>query len=341
MELMIDQKALSPGETSGVLVFAEQRGGALASVALELLGEGRRLADALGEPLHAVLLGHNVGALAEELRYYGSDTVHLFDDLALAGFRNETYATALSALAREIKPSVILGGATNIGRSFLPAVAVELGTSFTAGCTAFAVEAKNVVQTRPDFGGALYACVVTEKRRPQVATVRRRTMTPAVRRDAPGGEVVVHALPAMGVAAGRVRFLESVNELAGALDVTEADIIVSGGRGLGGPEAFALVKSLADALGGVVGASRAAVDAGWISYSHQIGQTGKTVKPKLYIACGISGAIQHLVGMRASDTIVAINRDADAPIFKAATYGIVGDLHQIVPALARRFSRGG
>jgi len=348
MERMADPTVWRPEECSGVLVLAELRHGAPAGVTLEVLGEGRRLADALGGPLHAAVLGSQTGAAAEELRHYGVDKVHVVEDPALAHFLNEIYCAALASLARQIKPSVVLAGATTLARSVLPAVAAELGGSFVAGCTAFAVERKDLLQTRPDFGGATFACVRAAHHRPQIATVRRRTMKPAERREIPAGEVIAHGLSSLrvapenapgGAAVGRARFLESVKELAGAVDVTEADVIVAGGRGLGGPEGFPVLQELAKALGGVVGASRAAVDAGWISYAHQIGQTGKTVKPKLYVACGISGAIQHLVGMRASDTIVAVNRDPEAPIFKTATFGIVGDWRQIVPALTRRFSQ--
>ena len=227
-------------------------------------------------------------------------------------------------------------GQSNITRSFVPSVALAFGTGLVGGCTQVALDdaKENLVQTRPAFGGTVFASVLTEKTRPQIASVRPRMFEPAARLDAPAGEIISHTLPSGAVP--RAKFLESVNELGDAVDLTEADVIVSGGRGIGGPEAFAMLRELADAMGGVVGASRAAVDAGWIAYSHQVGQTGKTVRPKIYFACGISGAIQHLVGMQDSDVIIAINRDQKAPIFEVATYGIVGDVLQVVPAITHR-----
>ncbi|MBN1868674.1 electron transfer flavoprotein subunit alpha/FixB family protein [Candidatus Sumerlaeota bacterium] len=340
MQLTNDPETLAPADCSGVCIFAEQRHGKLASVSLELLGEGRRLADALGQPLHAVVLGGGVGPVAEEVRHYGADRVHVVDDAALEHFQAEPYAAALVAVVRQVKPAILLVGQSNVTRSFVPAVALALGAGLVGGCTQVALDdaKQNLVQTRPAFGGTVFASVLTETARPQIASVRPRMFEPAARLDAPAGEIVAHSLP--DDAAPRTKFLDSVDELGDAVDLTEAEVIVSGGRGIGGPEAFAMIRELADALGGVVGASRAAVDAGWIAYSHQVGQTGKIVKPRVYVACGISGAIQHQVGMRSSDTIVAINRDPEAPIFKLATYGLVGDVKQIVPALTRRFLKG-
>jgi electron transfer flavoprotein alpha subunit len=342
MELMKDPQRLNPAECAGVWVYAEQRGGALVSVTLELLNKGRQLADKLGQPLHAVLLGYDMGSLAEELRFCGVDVVDVVDDVALGSFQDAAYSAALCAVVGAVKPAILLAGATNVGRSFLPSVAVRLGVGLTAGCTALEIDdaTGNLVATRPAFGGTVFADVVCANHRPQIATVRRKMFDPAPHRAAPSGMIVAHVLPHED-AAHKTRFLESVNELAGAIDLTEADVIVSGGRGIGGPEGFVMLRELANAMGAALGASRAAVDAGWIAYSHQVGQTGKSVKPKVYVACGISGAIQHLVGMRASDIIVAINRDPEAPIFKVATYGLVGDVKQIVPALAKRFAQGG
>jgi len=341
MELMKDPQRLNAAECAGVCVYAEQRGGALVSVTLELLNKGRQLADKLGQPLHAVLLGYDMGRLAEELRFYGVDVVDMVDDAGLANFQDAAYGAALCAVVGAVKPAILLAGATNVGRSFLPNVAVRLGVGLTAGCTALEIDdtTRNLVATRPAFGGTVFADVVCANHRPQIATVRRKMFDPAQRRAAPSGAIVAHILPHEDIA-HKTRFLESVNELAGAIDLTEADVIVSGGRGIGGPEGFVMLRELANAMGAALGASRAAVDAGWIAYSHQVGQTGKSVKPKVYVACGISGAIQHLVGMRASDIIVAINRDPEAPIFKVATYGLVGDVKQIVPALAKRFAKG-
>ena len=341
MELMKDPQRLNAAECAGVCVYAEQRGGALVSVTLELLNKGRQLADKLGQPLHAVLLGCDMGRLAEELRFYGVDVVDMVDDAGLANFQDAAYGAALCAVVGAVKPAILLAGATNVGRSFLPNVAVRLGVGLTAGCTALEIDdtTRNLVATRPAFGGTVFADVVCANHRPQIATVRRKMFDPAQRRAAPSGAIVAHILPHEDIA-HKTRFLESVNELAGAIDLTEADVIVSGGRGIGGPEGFVMLRELANAMGAALGASRAAVDAGWIAYSHQVGQTGKSVKPKVYVACGISGAIQHLVGMRASDIIVAINRDPEAPIFKVATYGLVGDVKQIVPALAKRFAKG-
>jgi electron transfer flavoprotein alpha subunit len=337
MEPMKNPETLNPAECKGVCVYAEQRRGQLVSVTYELLNKGRQLADQLGEELSAVLLGSGMDALAEELRHYGVDRVVVVDHEALANFQDSSFGAALCKAVREIKPSILLAGATNIGRSFIPNVACRLGVGVVSNCTGLAMgDSRQLVMTKASFGGTVFSDAVCEKARPQIATVRRKMFDPAVRRDAASGEIVKIALPDCA-AAPKAKFLDSVNELAGSIDLTEADVIVSGGRGLGGPENFDMLRELADAMGGALGASRAAVDAGWISYSHQVGQTGKIVKPKVYIACGISGAIQHLVGMRTSDIIVAINRDPEAPIFKFATYGMVGDLKQIVPALTKRF----
>jgi electron transfer flavoprotein alpha subunit len=323
----------------GVWTFAEQRGGKLQSVALELIGEGQRLAGITGEELATILLGSGVERLAEELRYYGVDKVYYIDDPALEHFQDDTYSECVAHLARQFKPNIILTGATNIGRSFIPQVAVKLHTGLTADCTGFAIEEKdglkNLMQTRPAFGGNIFATIATYRHRPQMATVRHKVMRGAKRRDQPRGEIVRVQMPEKAKRP-RTKFVSTFEEVEETINLAEADIIVSGGRGLGAPENFALVRELAKAIGGAVGSSRAAVDAGWIPYSHQVGQTGKTVCPKLYIACGISGAVQHLVGMRSSDIIVAINKDPNAPIFQVATYGLIGNLHEIVPALTKK-----
>jgi electron transfer flavoprotein alpha subunit len=327
-------------EYAGVWVFAEQRKGVLQSVTFELLGEGKKLAATLGEELCAVILGDGIRQEAETLLYYDLDKVYYIDDPTLDVFQDDTLSACIAALARQFKPNIILTGATHIGRSFIPQVAVRLQTGLTADCTGLTIEdsSKHLMQTRPAFGGSIFATIATYHHRPQIATVRHKVMKPAKRQSERRGDIIQLPLPDEAKQC-RTRFITSVEELEETVNLAEADIIVSGGRGLGDPKHFSLIQELAKTLGGAVGASRATVDAGWIPYSHQVGQTGKTVCPKLYIACGISGAVQHLVGMQSSDVIVAINKDPQAPIFKVASYGIVGDLHEVIPALIKRFSQ--
>jgi electron transfer flavoprotein alpha subunit len=323
-----------------VWVFVEQADGHIESVTFELLGEGRRLADELGMKLCAVLLGSNVGALVPKLIGRGADTVYVVDRPELAYFKDEPYAAVLIDLVRRHKPNVFLCGATTVGRSLVSRVAVSTRAGLTADCTGLAIdpETKNLLQTRPAFGGNIMATIITPNHRPQMATVRHKVMKEAVADSSRTGRTVIEEIAAQVLKSRteRVRF-DADKETT--VNLAEANIIVSGGRGLQKPENFALLRELAAALGGGVGASRAAVDANWIAYSHQVGQTGKTVCPKLYIACGISGQIQHLAGMASSEIIVAINKDPDAPIFKVATYGIVGDLFKVVPALTREFRK--
>jgi electron transfer flavoprotein alpha subunit len=325
-------------EWSGVWVYAECRHGRLAPVALELLGAGHRLAEKRGVSLAAVLLGSEIEGLAEELVAYGADTVFVVDDPALASFTDDAYGNALSALAKEYKPEIILAGATAIGRSFIPRVATTLATGLTADCTDLAIRAEDgvLLQTRPAFGGNIMATIVCPHTRPQISTVRPLVMKPLSRDSGRKGEIIKVNLNPV-ILKPRVKVLDSVVEDLDRVNLSEADIVVAGGRGLENEKGFAMIRELADLLGGAVAASRGAVDSGWIPYPHQVGQTGKTVAPKIYIACGISGAIQHLVGMQSADTIIAINRDADAPIFDVATYGIVGDVFEIVPQLIEKF----
>jgi electron transfer flavoprotein alpha subunit len=320
----------------GVWVFAEQHKGEIASVSLELLGEGRKLADKKGAKLAAVLLGAGVRDKAKDLIAHGADVVYMADDPALKEFTDDAYAAVLTALARQHKPEIILAGATAIGRSFFPKVASTLYAGLTADCTMLDIDAAtgHLHQTRPAFGGNIMATIVTPNHRPQMATVRHKVMKPAIRDDKRKGEVV--AVPYAAAGPVRAKVLRTVEELSETVNICEADIIVAGGRGLGSQKNFHLVQELAKVLGGAVAATRGAVDEGWIPYSHQVGQTGKTVCPKLYIACGISGAIQHTAGMQSSETIVAINKDPDAPIFSVATYGIVGDVHEVLPVLIRK-----
>jgi electron transfer flavoprotein alpha subunit len=323
----------------GLWVYAEQRDGALHEVVFELLGKGRELAEAMGCPLSAVLLGHGVEGLADALFAHGADQVYLVDDPALEKYSSEPYAEAMCALIEKHRPAAILAGATTAGRSFIPRVAVREHTGLTADCTGLAVNADGLLeQTRPAFGGNIMAAILCPDHRPQMATVRPKVFAPAPAEEGRKGVLVREEL---SLAPPVVQVVKTVRALENELNVTQADIVVSGGRGLGKPENFALLRELADALGGAaIGASRAAVDAEWISAFHQVGQTGKTVRPKLYVACGISGQIQHLVGMNSAETIVAINKDPDAPIFDVADIGIVGDLFEVVPALVRALTQG-
>ena len=330
--------AAAKAEYKDVWVFAEQSHGRIHPVAFELLGEGRRLAADLGVRLCAVLVGSDTGTMARELGERGADRVIVADLPELAEFQDERYAAVIVEAVRREKPQILLCGATPLGRSLCSRIAVTLGTGLTADCTALAIdpETRDLLQTRPAFGGNLMATIRTPDHRPQMATVR-----PKVMREAPATPGRAFETEMLDIAAdilrARTERLSFEPAAAGGVNLAEANVIVSGGRGLQKPENFALVRDLADALGGAVGASRAAVDAGWIPYEHQVGQTGRTVCPKLYVACGISGQIQHLVGMASSDVIVAINKDRDAPIFQHATYGIVGDALVILPLLTKAF----
>jgi electron transfer flavoprotein alpha subunit len=321
----------------GVWVFAEQHKSSISSVTLELLGEGRKLADKRKAKLSAVLIGHKVKDKVNDLIAHGADIVYVADDPALRDFNDDPYSAVLTTLARLHKPEIILAGATAIGRSFIPKVACVLHTGLTADCTGLDIdpETGNLLQTRPAFGGNIMATIVTPNHRPQIATVRHKVMKKASPDPSRKGDLIDVKFNSQGDI--RTKVVKTVDDLTQVVNICEADIIVSGGRGLGDPKYFALIEELAKTIGGAVGASRAAVDAGWMPYSHQVGQTGKTVCPKLYIACGISGAIQHLAGMQSSDVIVAINKDPNAPIFNVATYGIVGDVLEVVPLMIKKF----
>jgi len=323
-----------------VWVISEQVDGEVQSITYELLGEGRKLADDLGMSLCAVLLGSGVGEAAQDLVRHGAEKVYLADRPELAYFQDEPYAAVLIELVRRHKPAVVLCGATTIGRSLVSRVAVPLNAGLTADCTGLAIdpETKDLLQTRPAFGGNIMATIVAPNARPQMATVRHKVMKEAEEDPQRTGEVLIQEI-ANELLAARTKRIRFEPEIETTVNIAEADIIVSGGRGLQKPENFSIIRELAETLGAGVGASRAAVDADWIPYSHQVGQTGKTVCPKIYIACGISGQIQHLAGMSSADVIVAINKDADAPIFKFATYGIVGDVFQVVPLLTQEFKK--
>lgn len=319
----------------GVWIFAEQRSGKVASVSFELLGIGRRLADALETELCAVLFGAT-GSETKELIRWGADKVYKSDDPVFEKFNDEPYAQLLTSLIREHKPEIVLAGATPLGRSFLPRVAARLRTGLTADCTGLAIDdnTRNLLQVRPAFGGSIMATILCPNNRPQMATVRPRVMKRGNYDEGRNGDVIPVKMEGLS---SRTKVIETVKEVSDfTINLQDAEIIVSGGRGLGDPQGFRLIEELAGLLGGAVGSSRAAVDAGWIPYRHQVGQTGKTVCPRIYLACGISGAVQHLVGMQSSDIIIAINKNPEAPIFNVATYGIVGDLYEIVPLLIRK-----
>ena len=327
---------------SGVWVFAEQRDGNLKAVSYELISEGRKLADKLGAEVCAICLGHNVEG-ADQLIAYGADKVYLVDDPALSDHQEDYYTAALVGLVNQHKPEILLAGATAMGRSFIPRVAAILYTGLTADCTGLDIdpESKLLLQTRPTFGGNVMATIMCQARRPQMATVRPHVFKKGAPDDQRNGEIIKVDFDKAEVTS-RTKLLSFVEDLSEKVKLDDAEIIVCGGRGLGKPENFHIIKELADALGAALASSRPPVDEGWIPYSHQVGQTGKTVCPKLYIACGISGAVQHLAGMQTSDIIVAINEDPNAPIFEVATYGIVGDLFEVVPMLTDRLrkSRG-
>jgi electron transfer flavoprotein alpha subunit len=340
------EEAAAPGPDTaarGVMVFGERQGGRINPVVFELLGAGRGLADVLGCGLSVALLAADKPDLTE-LFASGADKVYLALAPELAQFTDEIFCAALTQVVRQASPEILLAGATAIGRSLIPRVATRLGCGLTADCTALAIdpESRLLLQTRPAFGGNIMATIVSERSRPQMATVRPRVMKRFPLAQGRSGQVV-EVKPELNGVVRRTRFIESVVEVAQGLNLAEAEIIVSGGRGLKDAKNFALLEELAQLLGGAVGASRGAVDAGWTPYWRQVGQTGKTVSPKLYVACGISGAVQHLVGMQSSECIVAINTDPEAPIFDVATYGVVGDLFEVVPALIARLKseRGG
>jgi electron transfer flavoprotein alpha subunit len=324
----------------GVWVFAEQRHGHLAPVALELLGEARRLAGQLGVGVAAVLLGDKVEHLAPTLLAGGADKVYVAEDPQLADFVEGPYTAALAEIARLYQPEIILAGATYAGRAFIPQVAAGLKTGLTADCTAFAIdlEKRLLQQTRPAFGGNIMATIITPRTFPQMATARPGVFKRLASPQAQDGQVIRVELATLS-APSPSRFVRTVEEIKERLPLSEAEVIVAGGRGLKDAKHFRMLEELADLLGGAIGATRAAVDAGWIPYAHQIGQTGKTVSPKLYFAVGISGAAQHMVGMQGSDFIVAINRDPEAPIFKIANIGLVGDLFEILPALIQEIKQ--
>ncbi|MCK9230191.1 MAG: electron transfer flavoprotein subunit alpha [Syntrophales bacterium] len=331
-ELTIDLTAYS-----GIWVWVEQFRGELGGISIEMLGQGRILADRRGVPLTACVMGHEVGHIVEKAISYGADRVFHVDDPTLAVYRTAPYARVLIDLVQEYKPEALILGASSRGRDLAGSVASILHTGLTADCTGLEIDPETglLLQTRPAFGGNIMAAIVCPYHRPQMATMRQHVAEMPVADPNRRGQVVA-VKAVLKEEDITTRVVDSILEKE-EVSLADARIIVSGGGGVGGPEGFKTIRLLADALGGAVGASRSAVDRGWISYAHQVGQTGRTVHPDLYVACGISGQMQHLAGMKTSRIIVAVNKDPKAPIFTVADYGIVGDLFEVVPELAEQF----
>lgn len=333
-----EEKAVDLSAYKDVWVFCEQKKGKVQSVAFELLGKGRELADKLGVNLCGIVLGDKMEDACKEVIARGADKVYLVDSPKLGTYQDDPYTRVLTELTAKYKPEVVLCGATTIGRSLISRVAIRLDAGLTADCTGLDIDPKErlLLQTRPAFGGNIMATIIAPNNRPQMSTVRHKVMKEADPDPSRKGEIIKEEFPEDAFAS-RSKVIDVVEEIEETINLAEADIIVSGGRGVGSKENFDIIRELALSLNAAVGASRSAVDADWIPYSHQVGQTGKTVCPKIYIACGISGQIQHLIGMKSSDIIVAINKDPEAPIFSVATYGIVDDLFKVVPRLTEHF----
>lgn len=321
----------------GVLVFAEQRDNRIEGVTFELLSKARELADKRNTFVMAAVLGKNLSENCETLIKRGADKVIAADSDKLENFMDTTYSNVLSDIILKYKPEIVLAGSTTLGRSLLPRVAAKLKTGLTADCTELDIDPSDgkLLQTRPAAGGSIMATIVTPNSRPQMSTVRHKVFKETEEDSSRKGAVESFDVKDEHIDA-RMKYLGFRKDESQTVNLSDADIIVSGGRGLKQPENFKLVHQLADALGGAVGASRPVIDDGWMPFSHQVGQTGKTVSPKIYVALGISGAIQHIAGMKSSDVIIAVNRDENAPIFQIADYGIVGDLFEVVPILLEK-----
>lgn len=318
----------------GIFVVVEQRGGKAKKVSWQLLGQGRRMADKLGAPLMALVIGYQVEHLAREAITYGAERVYICDHEYLKDYRTKPYSKVCLNVFEQAKPEIVLYGATATGRDLAGAIATHLPTGLTADCTELDVEpnpSRLLMASRPAFSEKMMATILCKKYRPQMATARPGVFQALQPDETRKGEIIIVPFPSE---AGRTatKIIDFISETH-SVNMEETDIIVAGGRGLGGPDAFRLLQELADALDGTIGASRAAVDAGWVKHERQIGQTGHTVRPKLIIAAGISGAVQFTVGMQHSDMIIAVNKDPEAPIFQVAHYGIVGDLFEILPAM--------
>jgi electron transfer flavoprotein alpha subunit len=324
-------------EYKGVFVFVQQVDSSITGVSFELIGKAKELAKDLATDVTAVLLGDTIKELAEELAIYGADRVIVIDDPALKEYTTEPYTHAMDCVIREFKPEVVLYGATSIGRDLAPRVSARVKTGLTADCTKLEVDAetKNLRMTRPAFGGNLMATILCPEHRPQMATVRPGVMQKAKKNPEAKAEVIEFK-PVFEKNNKYVEVMEVIKKESNKIDIQDAKILVSGGRGVGSKENFELLADLAEAIKGTVSSSRASVDANWVEKDRQVGQTGKTVRPDVYFAIGISGAIQHLAGMQESDYIIAINKDETAPIFDVADYGVVGDLNKILPLLTEQ-----
>lgn len=330
---------MNKADYKNVYVFIEQREGVVQSVALELLGKARDLADALGEKVVAMFPGSGIADQAQDLIAYGADDVILMDTPVLKNYITEEYAQAIHQLIVAFRPSIVLIGATTIGRDLGPRLSARLETGLTADCTKLEIsEGGELMMTRPAFGGNLMATIMCTEHRPQMSTLRSGVMQKREKDPSRKGTVIPFE-PKFDKSRFKVKLLESVKENKGKIDITEAKILISGGRGVGCKENFEKLAALANVMDAEVSSSRAMVDAGIMPHERQVGQTGKTVRPNLYMACGISGAIQHLAGMEESDFILAINKDKFAPIFKVADLGIVGDVNKIIPLLTERLSK--
>lgn len=318
-----------------VWIFAQAQRGKLSPTAYELLTAGRKLADDLHEKLCAVLLGHNVKSLAQDLIDHGADIVYVCDDPALENYVDDVYARVLADMVAQYKPNKFLIPATNMGRSLSAKTAVFVGTGLTADATDVSIHTEDgqLYATRPTFGGNLMATITCAKTRPEMCSLRPMAYEKAAAQTGRTGEVVTFSYDAKKHACGLAKFVEFIKSKGEGLDLSEAEVIVAGGRGVGKPEGFKLLEKLAARLGGAVAASRGPVDSGWIDYRYQVGLTGRTVKPKIYIACGISGQIQHMAGMSGANVIVAINKDPEAPMMKAAHFAVEGDLYEVIPAM--------
>ncbi|MHB9947393.1 electron transfer flavoprotein subunit alpha [Clostridium botulinum] len=318
----------------GVWIFAEQREGKLQKVALELIGKGKELSKKLGVELTAVLLGYNIDDIPRQLIEYGADKVLYVNNPLLKNYTTDGYTKVINDLIEERKPEILLVGATYIGRDLAPRISSRLGTGLTADCTGLDIDddTRNLLMTRPAFGGNLMATIICDSNRPQMSTVRPGVFQ-KLEKDANRDGSIENIKVNLEESDIKIKIKEIVKLAKEIEDISEAKILVSGGRGLGSPEGFKLLRELADLMGGAISGSRAVVDSGWIDKAYQVGQTGKTVRPNLYIACGISGAIQHLAGMQDSDYIIAINKDESAPIMQVADLSIVGDYKKILPSM--------